>query len=1029
MISYPSGLGRGSPINCLVSTPFSRTQASELERRSFMRQAFSRLRVIGRGRRSTKQEVTAGFRNAAEDYAWDRPHHAHSYSSQGEIHYTPPPETKAKMDSRRRQAEELRKKGNRVPTIWGNQERATDGQKVERKNGKEQQTPLAGQTSTHNRAAKGGAPAHALPRTGSSPNRTLTHTSVAAPKIFNVVNTGTGKPRGATLASNNGNAVASNPLNGPVGRGGRNHVQALPGIEKDLESLGLDNRVLVNTGAVPSSAAPSQEMMMADILYPSLSRDGQNGAHIQRMSPESNGFGMHLNGHASVPVEIMHEHDPLNLVVVAQALPGPDIFANGDLGLNGAKSGDGPPGHALPPQGTGKPPKGEPFGVQSTASPGEGSRSAANGTPPHHQVNGSRVALVEEGPSFNRRVPSKNGANGSEGVSGAVEGPDASAGLDAPLQGALSPLKEPLAGPAQAPDHLAPLREGGSTSTHGTHGDKPGGYALSVDALSRDEGAQRGTEGSGGSNRTASLSGPSASKAVQQIDAKGQGSILGDAGGVPAATEAASQETDMTFDWAGVGTQSRPLPSKGASEAPNLSEGASGMPGPGGVSGTVQHPAGSDVAPLQPQDDTLSFSETAVHAAGAPPGVDNRPLGGAAAEVLSEWSHGSHVAERDILASELAHPGHPEAVTGAADDAVATSPDVFAEEGEWVRAHPLTVDEEYHSLSSGAWEAGSPSTGLGGSSSAGLRAPPPGNAVRGGPAVHMQSSVDISAMLFYPSIILRALTERRDLRHERRDASLEVLQREVPHMYGPAEPQKPAWRRRVGVDPEVLPGVPVGSGAGVGPFLPRGHALTEAALVAAPAPELVPGDGVPGGPKLKWQLHIPAAAEQVSALAEDAEMLQDPVREAEAEVLQEVPADELTGAAGVSEEGAETLLEENAPEAQELDWEVPSVEPPPNVWAVESREDAERVVQQLCGPLRDRIFACDTEVTGLDISKESPCGHGRVICFSLYCGEDVHFGPEPAGEAPRHMLFVDTMLCPSRKEEASAILEAFSPLL
>jgi hypothetical protein len=404
----------------------------------------------------------------------------------------------------------------------------------------------------------------------------------------------------------------------------------------------------------------------------------------------------------------------------------------------------------------------------------------------------------------------------------------------------------------------------------------------------------------------------------------------------------------------------------------------------------VQHPAGSDVVPLQPQEDALRLGSTAVHAAGAPPGLDED-------EVLSEWSHGSHVAERDILASEPAHPGLPDAMTGAADDAVATPPDAFAE-GEWMRAHPLTVDEEHQSFSSRAWKTGPPSTGLGGSSSAGLRALPPGNAVRGGPAVHMQSSVDLSAVLFYPSIILRALTKRRDPRLERQDAAVEALQREVPQTYGPAEPQKPAWRRRVEVDPEVLPKVPVGSGSGAGPFLPSGHALTEAALVAAPAPELVPGDRVSGGPKLKLRIHTPLAALRRIALAENAELLQEAetpklklrihtplaalrrialaenaelLQEAETEVLQEVPADELTGAAGMSEEGAETLLEENAREAQDLDWEVPYVEPPPNVWAVESREDAERVVQQLCGPLRDRLYACDTEVQLLCLPLQS----------------------------------------------------------
>ena len=46
------------------------------------------------------------------------------------------------------------------------------------------------------------------------------------------------------------------------------------------------------------------------------------------------------------------------------------------------------------------------------------------------------------------------------------------------------------------------------------------------------------------------------------------------------------------------------------------------------------------------------------------------------------------------------------------------------------------------------------------------------------------------------------------------------------------------------------------------------------------------------------------------------------------------------------------------------------------------------------------------------MTKESPCGHGRVICFSIYGGPDIHFGAEPPTKgAPRQdQLWVDTML-------------------
>ncbi len=64
-------------------------------------------------------------------------------------------------------------------------------------------------------------------------------------------------------------------------------------------------------------------------------------------------------------------------------------------------------------------------------------------------------------------------------------------------------------------------------------------------------------------------------------------------------------------------------------------------------------------------------------------------------------------------------------------------------------------------------------------------------------------------------------------------------------------------------------------------------------------------------------------------------------------------------------------------------------------------------------------------------SSHSPCCHGRVICFSVYAGPEVHFGQEaPAEGAPRRsMLWVDTWLNgdEARQGEAAAIAEAFRP--
>lgn len=54
------------------------------------------------------------------------------------------------------------------------------------------------------------------------------------------------------------------------------------------------------------------------------------------------------------------------------------------------------------------------------------------------------------------------------------------------------------------------------------------------------------------------------------------------------------------------------------------------------------------------------------------------------------------------------------------------------------------------------------------------------------------------------------------------------------------------------------------------------------------------------------------------------------------------------------------------------------------------------------------------QVKDINLSKESPCGHGTVTCFSIYggksgSGEVCNFAADPSGP-PQDRLWVDTML-------------------
>ena len=110
-------------------------------------------------------------------------------------------------------------------------------------------------------------------------------------------------------------------------------------------------------------------------------------------------------------------------------------------------------------------------------------------------------------------------------------------------------------------------------------------------------------------------------------------------------------------------------------------------------------------------------------------------------------------------------------------------------------------------------------------------------------------------------------------------------------------------------------------------------------------------------------------------------------------------------------------------------------EPPRDVHVVETAEEARRVVALLMTDemAAGRTFACDTEVMRIDVTRESPCCHGTVTCFSLYCGPDVDFGGTRDDtkdiNVNRTMLWVDTWLNgdEDRAAEAREILETFRP--
>ncbi|OMO74407.1 hypothetical protein CCACVL1_16732 [Corchorus capsularis] len=62
------------------------------------------------------------------------------------------------------------------------------------------------------------------------------------------------------------------------------------------------------------------------------------------------------------------------------------------------------------------------------------------------------------------------------------------------------------------------------------------------------------------------------------------------------------------------------------------------------------------------------------------------------------------------------------------------------------------------------------------------------------------------------------------------------------------------------------------------------------------------------------------------------------------------------------------------------------------VFVVDNVSDARKVVKMLTTRYSHLVHACDTEVSKIDVKKETPVDHGEIACFSIYSGEEADFG-------------------------------------
>ena len=100
--------------------------------------------------------------------------------------------------------------------------------------------------------------------------------------------------------------------------------------------------------------------------------------------------------------------------------------------------------------------------------------------------------------------------------------------------------------------------------------------------------------------------------------------------------------------------------------------------------------------------------------------------------------------------------------------------------------------------------------------------------------------------------------------------------------------------------------------------------------------------------------------------------------------------------------------------------------PPADVFVVETPAQAGRVAAMLQHLHSEggRIFACDTEVAEINVLSESPVGHGRLVCFSIFCGDDAHFGLGTPNGVRQNKLWVDVL---DQGNDRAAIMESFRP--
>ena len=125
--------------------------------------------------------------------------------------------------------------------------------------------------------------------------------------------------------------------------------------------------------------------------------------------------------------------------------------------------------------------------------------------------------------------------------------------------------------------------------------------------------------------------------------------------------------------------------------------------------------------------------------------------------------------------------------------------------------------------------------------------------------------------------------------------------------------------------------------------------------------------------------------------------------------------DEDADGAGVGDESNETLIPTGLRE---------------EVFCVTTVEDAKHAVAILNENLgtdeEPRYHALDTEVSHIDVTCQTPVGHGNVICFSVFAGPDVNFAKP--GEAKKSLLWVD-LLDKDNVRFHQEIFDVFTPYL